>query len=527
MYTDLRQHLKTLEEKGLLYRIDREINKDTELHPLVRWQFRGGLSEEERKAFLFENVTDAKGKKYDIPVVVGAYAASKYIYAIGLGGKPEEILAKWEHAMRHPVDPVFVTDAPAQEVVHTGDELTRVGLGQFPIPISTPGFDCAPYFTCSALVTKDIDTGVENIGNYRGQLKGPNRIGLHFSTKKKDGYIHWLKAKKHGLSALPCALVVGSPPVIAATSAASIPPGVDEHTVSGGLAGEPIRVVKCKTVDIFVAAEAELVIEGLMPTDYLEPEAPFGESHGYVNPRALSHIINVTAITHRKNCIYPSWISQVTPSESSVIKRDAENALFLMYLKDERRISSVTRVVMHEPLTNLRKVIIIQMKKPTKEQVWRALYSAIVRDARVGKIVIAVDEDIDPENMDAVFWAMAYRMKPHEDTQIVPYRYKGHGPPFTASEVEEEEMTATDSALLMDATLKEPFPPVSLPKRAFMEKAKQIWEELGLPKLKPQTPWFGYSLGQWTEEWDEEARLAVQGEYYMTGEKLQSRRVKV
>ncbi len=213
--------------------------------------------------------------------------------------------------------------------------------------------------------------------------------------------------------------------------------------------------------------------------------------------------------------------------ESSVIKRDAENSLFLMYLKNERHISSVTMVVMHEPLTNLRKVIIIQMKKPTKEQVWRALYSATVRDARVGKIVIAVDEDIDPENMDAVFWAMAYRMKPHEDIQIVPYRYKGHGPPFTASEVEEEEMTATDSALLMDATLKELFPPVSLPKREFMERAKQIWEELGLPKLRPQVPWFGYSLGQWNDEWDEEARLAVQGECYMTGEKLRSRRVKV
>jgi 4-hydroxy-3-polyprenylbenzoate decarboxylase len=89
-YNDLRDHLKKLEEKGLLVRVKREINKDTELHPLVRWQFRGGLPEEERKAFLFENVVDGRGKRYDIPVVVGAYAASRYVYATGLGYEVDE-----------------------------------------------------------------------------------------------------------------------------------------------------------------------------------------------------------------------------------------------------------------------------------------------------------------------------------------------------------------------------------------------------------------------------------------------------
>jgi UbiD family decarboxylase len=104
-YNDLRDHLKRLEEKGLLVRVKREINKDTELHPLVRWQFRGGPLEEERKAFLFENVVDGSGRGYDIPVVVGAYAASRYVYATGLGYEVDEVASNWERDLSHPIEP--------------------------------------------------------------------------------------------------------------------------------------------------------------------------------------------------------------------------------------------------------------------------------------------------------------------------------------------------------------------------------------------------------------------------------------
>src|SRR5215204_7362874 len=82
---DFQEHLAALETNGLLHRIDRPINKDTELHPLVRWQFLGGVPEDKRRAFLFTNVTDVKGRRYDIPVAVGALAASPEIYAVGMG----------------------------------------------------------------------------------------------------------------------------------------------------------------------------------------------------------------------------------------------------------------------------------------------------------------------------------------------------------------------------------------------------------------------------------------------------------
>ena len=120
---DLQKHLADLEAAGLLVRIDRPINKDTELIPLVRWQFIGGMPEDQRRAFLFTNVIDSKGRKYDMPVVVGALASSPAIYALGMGRPVEEIGEAWMAAIAHPIPPVATNDAPCQEVVITGAAL--------------------------------------------------------------------------------------------------------------------------------------------------------------------------------------------------------------------------------------------------------------------------------------------------------------------------------------------------------------------------------------------------------------------
>src|SRR5580658_10536755 len=144
---DFQEHLARLEAAGLLRRIDRAINKDTELHPLVRWQFQGGFAEDERRAFLFTNVVDSEGRRSDIPVVVGALAASARIYAAGMGRPVDEIGDAWMHAIANPIAPVEVTSGPCQEVIIKGDELRRPngGLKSLPVPISTPGYDAAPY----------------------------------------------------------------------------------------------------------------------------------------------------------------------------------------------------------------------------------------------------------------------------------------------------------------------------------------------------------------------------------------------
>jgi UbiD family decarboxylase len=161
-YPDFQDHLQTLHEKGLLRTIDTPINKDTEMHPLVRWQFRGGLPESQRSAFLFTNIKDSKHKVYKMSVVVGALAATPEIYSLGMGVPVDEIGDKWTYAIANPIEPVVVDEGPCQEIVLVGDNLIGPGKGleTLPVPISSPGWDSAPYFTATGVITKDPETGV-------------------------------------------------------------------------------------------------------------------------------------------------------------------------------------------------------------------------------------------------------------------------------------------------------------------------------------------------------------------------------
>src|SRR5580765_7878443 len=520
-YPDLHDHIRALDAAGLLIRVDRPINKDTEMHPLVRWQFRGGIAERDRKAFLFTNVVDAKGRKYDIPVLVGGLAANREIYRIGIGCPFEEIDSRWVRAINAPIEPRVVDHAPCQEIVVTGKALDRPGHGLdgLPLPISTPGWDIAPYATLSQYITRDPDTGVQNVGNYRGQLKTRRRLGMNPSLELRPGiYNHWEKLRARGFKKLPCAVVLGAPPCVTFASVQKIPERLDEIHVAGALVGAPINVVKAKTVDLLVPAEAEIVIEGFIDTEYLEPEAPFGESHGHVNLQEFNAFMDVTAITRRKDAILTSIISQVTPSESSLIKLLGMEPLFLNFLRNTLGIKGIKRVSMHEPLTNIRKVIAIVCERDMQTtEVWRAMYGAAVLHRAAGKFVIAINEDIDPTNADALLWAMSYRANASLDIHVMPHRDQGHGPRSLRN-------NGQDASVLIDATLKEDFPPISLPKREYMERAKAIWEELGLPKLKPESPWFGYSLGEWSPEFDEAALKATRGDYLENADGLAARR---
>src|SRR6516225_8243882 len=453
---DFQSHLAALEAQGLLVRVDRPINKDTELHPLVRWQFQGGLAEHQRRAFLFTNVIDSSGRRYNIPVAVGALA--------------------------NPIPPVLVGAPPCQAVVIKGEELRGAGngLARLPVPISTPGFDAAPYLTATLCITRDPDTGIQNMGTYRAALKATDRLGVRMSSRigGAGGYLHW---KKHNRR------------------------------------GEPMRMAKAVSVDLHVPADAEIVIEGLIDPELLEPEGPFGESHGHVALEDFNTSMRVSAITHRRSPVFASIISQVTPSESSVLKKVAMEPLFLTHLRQQLAVKGVRRVVMHEPLSNLRKVIFVQFAHGTpRSEIWRGLHGAATQLADCGKICIALSEDIDPTNTDAVFWSLAYRSNPIEDVHVAPHRSAGHGPKSAPRE--------EDSGLLIDATLKHPAPPLALPAREFMECARAIWQELELPALSPQPPWHGYSLGDWSQSWDVYAERAVAGKWQQSGEETFARR---
>jgi UbiD family decarboxylase len=520
-YKDLREHIRALEESRQLVRIKRQINKDTELMPIVRWQFRG-LPEAERKAFLFENVIDARGRKYSIPVLVASHAASRGVYAVALKCKPEEIAEKVGQGRRKPIEPRVVSIGPVHEVVHAGEGLLEHGgLGEFPVPISTPGFDNAPYLSAANWISKDPETGIRNVGNYRGMIKSDTRAGI-MCEPPQDLRTHWEKCRKKGVP-LQVAVAIGAVPTVGLVATLKFPYGVDELAVAGGMVGEPLELVKCKTVDIEVPATAEIVIEGEMPTDSLERDAPFGEMTGYMGSVMTGPYLNVKCITHRREPIYNAFISQFPPSESSKLRQVGNEAIIFNFLKNQCGLP-VVEVALPESCGS-KPFCIVSMKKTHPSQAWQVL-NGVVTLTPGNKFIIVVDDDIDPKDPDSVNWAMSYRVQPDRDIRIIQGMVATLD--FSVAPPDEEHeaypMPNGTSAVLINATTKWKYPPTSLPKKEFMENARRIWEEEGLPKLNVKNPWFGYNLGFWTDEYEEEAKLAVKGDYFRTGEKLARQR---
>jgi UbiD family decarboxylase len=528
-HKDLRDYIRTLDKCGLLVTIKNPVNKDTQLHSLVRLQFRG-LPEEQRKGFLFENVIDSRGKRYKNPVTVGIIAGSRSIYALGMGCKPEEISSRWEKAQLHPIKPVEVTGAPLYEEIHEGNNLLEhAGIGEFPIPISTPGYDIAPFMTAPYWITKDPETGLRNVGTYRAQVKSPTCTGIMLHHQHQNLAIHWNKCRKLGIP-LQAAIVIGGSPNIGYVSVTNLPYEVDELDVAGGIAGEPVKLVKCRTVDLEVPAYAEIVFEGEISTTEMEPEAPFGEATGYMGQRETMPFFTIKCIAHRKNAMWQSFISQFPPSESSKLRQIGREANIFKIVKHDLKIASVKAVAIHES-TGSSGLTVIQMDNPERHHIWQALETAAV-NINNGKICVAVDKDIDPWDPDAVNWAVWLRMNSKRDCRF--FSQPGGNmdvslaPPGAMEKKDARfEKMPQSSRLLIDATMKWPYPPVSLPKKEFMEDALKLWKQENLPPLELKEPWYGYDLGFWSKEYEEQADLAVKGDYYRTGEFLASKRKKV
>jgi 4-hydroxy-3-polyprenylbenzoate decarboxylase len=525
-YKDLRQYLEALDQQGKLTRIKREINKDTQLHSLARLQFRG-LPDDERTAFLFENVVDSKGRKYESPVATAALAGSSQVYAIGMMCKPEEISEKLAQAQLNPIEPSLVNDGPVHEEVHLGDKLLEHGgLSEFPIPLTTPGYDASPYITAGCIVTKDPETGVPNIGLYRAQLKSPTRTGIAW-MENQGGLYHWHKCREMG-KPLELAITIGSPPNIAYVAVSKLPFGVSELAVAGGIAGEPVKVVKCKTVDLEVPATAEIVIEGEVSTTELEPEAPFGEAGGFVGLSGMRPYFTVKCITHRKKPIWVASVSQYPPSESSKIRQYATEGVVLKHLRYDLNMQHVLAVAVYDAIGSFG-FIAVKLKKTEPAEIWRTLEAA-ANSFPSAKIVVAVDEDVNIRDIDPVNLAICARTQPQYYRTIKmpvmstkdPYMASPDklltGPGKKQDNQPTEAETNEVSCILIDATSKQPLPPLSLPKKEFMDEALRIWQEEGLPKLQLKEPWWGINLGAWNEECEELAKAAVEGDCYKAGE---------
>ena len=244
----------------------------------------------------------------------------------------------------------------------------------------------------------------------------------------------------------------------------------------------------------------------------LEPEAPFGESNGYVALEAFNMPIEVTAITHKKKPVFAQIISQVTPSESSVIKKVAYEPLFLAHLKTQLGVKGIRRVVMHERLTNLRPVIFLQFAAGTpRTEVWRGLNGASTLQSNCGKIVIAVSEDIDPSSMDAVLWSLAYRTNPVDDMHIVPQPRRRAGRAIRRQQDRLRPAGRRDAQARRCRRSR-------LPTQAIHgARARACGRSSACRALNVQAPWHGYTLDDWTDTWETFARRTTAGDWEETG----------
>ncbi len=537
-YKDLREYLGVLEKKGKLRRVERQINKDTELHPLVRWQF-NGLSESERTGFLFENITDVNGNAYNCKVATSIIAPSKEVYALAMKCDPGQIHDRWRDAYHNIHPPRMVATGPVKEKIHIGDTLLEHGgLKEFAIPMSVNGWESLPRLTAVTWHTKDPDTGITNIGTYNACVLEPllSSCRAGFSSHLR---IQWDKCRQRGIP-LQAAAVVGAVPAISMVSATRVPYDVNELDIAGGIAGEPIDVVRCETIDVDVPASSEIVMEGEISTGYVIPDAVSGEYSGNMMIGGMVFSFDIKCITHRKDPIWHDIMGQMPPSEESTIRGIGMEGRMLSFLKDSCGINQVRDVAFHHCGAGV-KLCVIRMQdlggvRTQNPVVWQALTATLSLAPDWPKMVIAVDEDIDPWDLESVFWAMNGRYQPHRDTKIIQGRRAELDQSAGSYDIEDrsERYFPTSrvspqgaSAILMDATRKWDYTPVSLPKQHYMERARDIWRELGFPSLKPREPWYGISLGVWPEVCQRQAEMGERGEFDQIAKELLYDRQKI
>jgi 2,5-furandicarboxylate decarboxylase 1 len=261
--------------------------------------------------------------------------------------------------------------------------------------------DASPYFTCAITIARDPDTGIQGMGIHRIQVKDQNTLGIFLATPPLSSFLAKTEAKREPLE---IAVVIGVDPVTFFASVVWAPAGIDKFEIAGGLRGKPIELVKCSTVDLEVPAYAEFVLEGKIIPGERQPEGPFGESTGYYFSNK-SPVAKITAITHRRDAIYQSLVP-FSGEEMVLLELGWE----MKHLPELKNIHSFVRKI---HFTNMLIVAIVQIKK-TSDEDSRKIIEELWGNPFI-KIVIVVDEDIDPYDAEDVSWAIATRVRPDRD----------------------------------------------------------------------------------------------------------------
>ena len=441
MVQDLRTYIEVLRKHKLINEIHKEVDPLTNLAGIA---YRG--ENEQGKATLFHNL-----KGYPNWRAMSYVCGSREKMAAGLNtDKKNAIKDLSARVSRGMVKPKIVETGPVKDVIWKGDE---VDLSKIPIHVHSESDRGCPFIGSAMQTIKDPENGIQNIALQRSQIKGKNKMGIQVHPMRHTDICmqKWWKAGK----AMPVATVVGHHPAYLIGSTWTAGYDVDEIDVVGALLEEPVELVKCETIDVMVPAHAEIVIEGEIPANYLEDEGPFCEHAGLTHGVMKAPIINVKAITMRKDAIYYALQGGHPISESQPLDGLPMETVIFNRIKDVGGYVDV-RDVVAVPFGGGSHVIVVQMVPRKEGEVRSVLMATLSSPYLHPKIAIAVDMDADPHNAQSIIWALSTRVNPRTDVFMIPGTLV-HSGDLTADLVETagEVMgfhPRVGSKLLIDAT---------------------------------------------------------------------------
>lgn len=455
-FRDLRSFLDALEEQGELMRITEQIEPKFEVGAINRL-----LVLQRGPAALFENI-----KNSPAPVATFLFGSQKRIdIAFGTENQ-EQTVKKYLKALESDwPKPVVVETGPCKENIIKDPDLTR------DIPNIIWGeLDGGPYVTLPLVVTKDRAREKRNVGIYRVMIRESKEAGILIVPTQHIGMMY-AEYERHD-EPMEVAIALGGDPLLYVLGAAPLKYGDDEFSLLSAIRGEPIKLVKCETVDLEVPAFAEIVIEGVVLPKTRKPEGPFGEYTGYYGTQEERPVLKINCITHRKDYIWPgAYVTKpYPPNEDTTVRSVSVDAGIL---SQARRVMPEIRNFHMFKSSGVSYIGVAQIEnKPYPyfaKQVMDAIWST--HKGCWIKILIVVDKDIDIYNVEDVIWAISMRAQPYTDTFVIDNHI---GFPLDPS----SNRPGVSSHMGIDATVKIPerfdtYPPLSIPSEDFMETLKQ------------------------------------------------------
>jgi 2,5-furandicarboxylate decarboxylase 1 len=340
-----------------------------------------------------------------MPVISGLVSDRQWI-ADAMGVEPGDVLERFQDAALNPLPWQEVAGAPVQEIVHRDVDLGKL----LPVPTHNE-HDSGAYITAGLLIARNPSTGVQNVSIHRLQLSGPNRLGALLLPRHT--HMFYEAAERAGVP-LDVAVVVGVDPLTLLSSQAIAPIDFDELTIAGALHGAPLRVVKCRTNAVRVPADAEIVLEGRLLPKLREPEGPFGEFPQYYGERAERHVIEITAVTQRRDALFHTIVGGGL--EHLLLGAIPREATLLAHLR--RSFPNVRDVHLARGGV-CRYHLYVQIAKRQEGEAKNVMMGAFAGHYDV-KHVVVVDEDVDIHNPAEVEWAVATRFQADRDLVVVP-----------------------------------------------------------------------------------------------------------